>query len=403
VSSSTSSEERTGSLPAVAVFRREYARPTETFVVSQVRALTRYAPLVLCRSRLPGSTEASGTGLLGVRAFDESGVQSAADRLAYRYLRRSGAAEDRWYADSIAAAGAGLVHAHFGTDGGYIRAAANAANVPLVVSWYGYDVSQFPHAYGGVGRTWLHPVLRDARLHLAMTPAMAGDLRALGAPEASIRVHHFGIDAAYWGSGVERDPERLTTILMVASFVEKKGHADLISAFADVAASDPACTLRLVGSGPLESGLRNLVRRLGLESRVHFVGFLPYGNELLAEYRAASIYAHPARTARNGDKEGLPTTMLEAMASALPVASTRHAGIPDAVTPESGFLVGEGDVAALAGSLKMLLADPDLRRKMGDAGRARVLRDFDLPTQMRRLEALYDEARGIDGRREDAR
>lgn len=403
VSASTSAAERAAT-PPVVVFRREYAPPTETFVVAQVRALSRYAPVVLCRSELPGAASASGPSPVVVRAFCDTGSEGALDRLAYRYLKRSGPVEDRWYAAQIAGSGAGVVHAHFGTDGGYVLPATRAADVPLIVSWYGYDVSQFPGAYAGLGKLWLRPVLREARLHLAMTPSMAEDLRALGAPRERIRVHHFGIDTAYWGAVAPRDDSSSRkTVLMVASFVEKKGHSDLIRAFARVAASDPDWMLRLVGSGPLDADLRALVRELGIDSRVTFVGFLPYGDALRDEYRAASIYAHPSRTSHGGDREGVPTTVLEAMASGLPVVSTLHAGIPDAVGPDAGLLVAERDVPAIANALASLIGDPALRDRLGAAGRSRVQADFDLPTQTRRLESIYDEVRGVGGSREDDR
>jgi colanic acid/amylovoran biosynthesis glycosyltransferase len=384
-------------LPVVGVFRREYTPPTETFVVSQVRGLDRYAPLVLCRSRVPAAVAASGPSLLSVRSFEDSGVENGLNRLAYRYLRRPGRREERWYANALAEAGAGVVHAHFGTDGGYILPVARAAGLPLVVSWYGYDVSRFPRTFGGLGKTWLRPVLREARLQLALTPQMAATLRELGAPDSSVRVHHHGIDCEYWGGPTPPEVERPREqrILLVASFVEKKGHLDLIRAFARVAAFEPECTLRLVGAGPLEGAARALVREFGLETRVDFRGFVPYGDELLAEYRGASIYAQASRTARDGDQEGLPSAILEAMASALPVVSTRHAGIPDAVTPESGLLVDEGDVDGLAQALVLLLGDPALRDRLGRGGRARVFADYNLPTQVRRLESFYDEARGV--------
>jgi glycosyltransferase involved in cell wall biosynthesis len=335
--------------------------------------------------------------------FEEAQAESGIDRLAYRYLKRSSVVEDRWYASTIRDMGAGVVHAHFGTDGGYILPAARAANVPLVVSWYGYDISQFPRAYGGLGMAWLRPVLREARLHLAMTSQMATNLCELGVPQSRIRVHHFGIDCAYWGATATPVPAPSSPkrILMVASFVEKKGHSDLIRAFAEVAESDSECTLRLVGSGPLEAGVRALVHDLKLEARVCFVGFLPYGDELLAEYRGASIYVHPSRIARNGDQEGLPTAILEAMAAGLPVVSTLHAGIPDAVRTDSGLLVDEGDVHSLAQALLSLLDDPGLRDRMGERGRSRVFADFNLSTQERRLESFYDEARGVGETRGD--
>jgi glycosyltransferase involved in cell wall biosynthesis len=188
---------------------------------------------------------------------------------------------------------------------------------------------------------------------------------------------------------------------MVASFVEKKGHVDLIRAFAEVCKHDPECTLRLVGSGPLEGAVRALVQALGLDARVSFAGFVPHGAALLAEYREASVYVHPSRTAADGDQEGLPTTVLEAMAVGLPVVSTTHAGIPCAVSADSGLLVAEGDIDALGQALLHVLGDRCLRESMGAAGRSRILADFDLAVQTHRLECLYDEARGVS-RREGA-
>lgn len=393
-----SPEDQARSLPVVAVFRREYTRPTETFIRAQVGALSGYAPVVVCRSQRDGSAPAPGSAIVDVLSYEDAGLERGLDRLAYRYLKRSNSREDRWYARAIVDASAGVVHSHFGTDGGYILPATRIAKVPLVVSWYGYDVSQFPRWLGGMGKVWLRPVLREARLHLAMTPQMAQSLLDLGAPASRVRLHHFGVDSSFWSAAqsVTPVPKR---VLMVASFVEKKGHLDLIRAFAEVCEHDAECTLRLVGSGPLEGAVHSLVRELGLSARVSFAGFVPHGDALLAEYRAASVYVHPSRTAVNGDQEGLPTTVLEAMAVGLPVVSTTHAGIPHAVTADNGLLVGEGDCHALGQALLQVLGDPGLRTSMGAAGRSRVIADFDLSTQTRRLESLYDEARDVDGRK----
>jgi colanic acid/amylovoran biosynthesis glycosyltransferase len=223
---------------------------------------------------------------------------------------------------------------------------------------------------------------------------MAEELRELGAPASTVRVHHFGVDYDYWSRITANGSDRASAqrILMVASFVEKKGHLDLIRAFADVCGSEPGAMLRLVGSGPLESAARALVQELGLGSQVSFAGFIPHGDRLAAEYRDACVYVHPSRTASDGDQEGLPTTILEAMASGLPIVSTVHAGIPDAVDPQSGLLLGEGDISGLARALVLLLREPGRRESMGEAGRSRVHADFNLTTQSRRLEFLYDEA-----------
>jgi glycosyltransferase involved in cell wall biosynthesis len=104
------------------------------------------------------------------------------------------------------------------------------------------------------------------------------------------------------------------------------------------------------------------------------------------------MLAAPSRTARDGDTEGLPTTVLEAAARCLPVVATRHSGIPEAVSDgETGLLSAEGDRTALAASISRLLADAPLRERLGRQGRALVEARFDLAAQTRRLEQLYDE------------
>ena len=383
-------------LPIVAHFLREFARPTETFVVNQIDGLTRYQGFVMCRSRLAGAPAPfGGKPLEHVRAFADETQESRRANLSYRWLRLALRAERRWYREVVAGEGTVIVHAHFGTDAGYLWPAIRATGRPLVVSWYGYDVSSFPRSFGGAGTLWLRSVLQGARVHLAMTPNMADALAALGAPPESVRVHHPGIDLSALSSkaAVTGSRRGRCRLLMVATFVEKKGHDDLVRALALVAQTVPDVSLRLVGAGPLLDGTKRLAAELGVASRITFVGRVPYGDALLREYEEADVFVHPSRTGSDGDQEGLPTTILEAMACGLPVVSTRHAGIPFAVTKDVGALVAERDPAALAREIVGLLQNGDQARTMGSAGRARVAADFDLERQVPRLEDIYDDVR----------
>ena len=105
----------------------------------------------------------------------------------------------------------------------------------------------------------------------------------------------------------------------------------------------------------------------------------------------ASLLAAPSLTARNGDAEGLPTVIVEAAASSLPVVGTRHSGIPEAVVDgQTGFLVPEGDPEALAERIALLLGSAQLRERMDRPARAMAEAKFDLRRQTARLEALYD-------------
>lgn len=384
-------------LPTAVHFLRQFATPTETFVVNQIDALSRYRGLVICRSRVAGTPVPFGRGpLANVRAFTEESHESRRADLAYRRLRLALGAERTWYRDAVAGEDAVVVHAHYGTDGGYLWPAIRATGRPLVVSWYGYDMSCFPRSLGRAGTLWLRSVLRGARLHLAMTPAMADSLVGLGAPRDRIRVHHHGIDLREWSSqaaasGSERGGRRL---LMVASFDDEvKGHDEVIRALAVVAQTVPDVTLRLVGAGPLLDDAKRLAAETGVASRITFAGHVSHGGPLLREYEQADVFVHPSRIGSDGAVEGLPSTILEAMACGLPIVSTRHGGIPFAVTGDVGVLVAERDTVGLAREMAGLLQDDARARAMGSAGRARVAADFDLKRQVSRLEDIYDEIR----------
>jgi len=139
--------------------------------------------------------------------------------------------------------------------------------------------------------------------------------------------------------------------------VDRKGVEDVLRAFAQIAKQRPQLELRFVGSGPLRSKLEQLARAHGLENRVSFAGFVRH-EELQGEFSGAHIFCLPSRTLKNGIKEGIPNTIVEAMATGLPVVTTRHAGIPEMVRDgEDGFVVAERDVTAIAQAL-LTLVDP---------------------------------------------
>jgi colanic acid/amylovoran biosynthesis glycosyltransferase len=397
VADATASPGRSSTLPSVAHFLREFARPTETFVVNQIDGLTRYQGFVMCRSRLAGApVPFGGKPLERVRAFADETRESRRANLAYRWVRFALRTERRWYREAVVGEGSVVVHAHFGTDAGYVWPAIRATGRPLLVSWYGYDVTRFPRVFGGAGALWLRSVLKGARLHLAMTPTMADALASVGAPRDSIRVHHHGIDLREWSSAAAQSASKRggRRLLMVAAFdSEKKGHDDLVRALALVAQTVPDVVLRFVGAGPLLDDTRRLAAELGVASRITFVGHVPHGDALLREYEEADVFVHPSRTASNGDQEGLPSTILEAMACGLPVVSTRHGGIPFAVTQDVGALVAERDPAGLAREIAGLLENGARARAMGSAGRERIATDFDLKRQVSQLEDIYDEVR----------
>ena len=181
--------------------------------------------------------------------------------------------------------------------------------------------------------------------------------------------------------------ERPFRILAAGRLVEKKGYPVLLDAIALLAKRGQAVTCRIVGEGPLRAELEARARALGIEGAITFDGALSH-EQVAAAYRDADAFVQCSVVLPDGDRDGVPNVVLEAMASGLPVVASDVAGIPEAVVDGvTGFLVPPSDPAAVADRIGRLVEDPALTRRLGAAGRARVLDRFD------RASAVRDVAR----------
>ncbi|MEV4692642.1 glycosyltransferase family 4 protein [Micromonospora echinospora] len=178
-------------------------------------------------------------------------------------------------------------------------------------------------------------------------------------------------------------------VVCVSRLVPRKGQDMLIRALPEIRRRVPGAALLVVGGGPYRSTLEKLARQTGLEHDVVFTGSVP-SDALPAHYAAGDVYAMPCRTRNRGlDVEGLGIVYLEAGATGLPVVAGDSGGAPDAVRDgETGFVVSGRDVAQLADRVATLLADRDLARQFGAAGRAWVEREWRWETQAQRMAAL---------------
>jgi glycosyltransferase involved in cell wall biosynthesis len=229
----------------------------------------------------------------------------------------------------------------------------------------------------------LRTVFARAGVILAVSEVIRERAIACGADPAKVRVHYTGVPVP--PVSAERPTE--WDVAFVGRLVEKKGADDLLAALASLGPARPRAVL--IGTGEMLPRLRTYVSERGVDAT--FLGSLP-PDEVGRVLGASKLLAAPSRTARDGDTEGLPTTVLEAAALGLPVVSTRHSGIPEAVVDgETGLLGAEGDRGALAANIGRLLADDALRRRLGRQARARVAEHFNLATRTRRLEDIYDE------------
>lgn len=178
-------------------------------------------------------------------------------------------------------------------------------------------------------------------------------------------------------------------LLAVAQLKEKKGLRYLIEACRLLADRGRTLTCEIVGDGPLRGDLEKLVRDLGLEGTVMLSGARPFP-EVLQSYRRASAFVLPCIVASDGDRDGIPNAILEAMVAGLPVVSTSVSGIPEVVRDgDTGLLVAEADAVAIADAVERLLEDPHLSIMLGQRGHALVRREFDLDRNVDRLLAQF--------------
>jgi phosphatidylinositol alpha-1,6-mannosyltransferase len=206
-----------------------------------------------------------------------------------------------------------------------------------------------------------------SRIAPALTPAAAARMTQLP-PGVDEKTFHPGSGGAEVRArlGLTDRP----VVVCVSRLVPRKGQDTLIRAMPRVLAAHPDAVLLIVGGGPYARALRRLARETGVADSVRFTGPVPW-EELPAHYGAGDVFAMPCRTRRGGlDVEGLGIVYLEASATGLPVVAGDSGGAPDAVLDgETGWVVRGGEPEEAADRLNALLADEDLRRRMGERGR----------------------------------
>jgi glycosyltransferase involved in cell wall biosynthesis len=273
--------------------------------------------------------------------------------------------------------GAPPLYVHFASRPGTIgRFAALLTGVPYGLSAHAKDVWLTP-------RKELARKVRDAEVVLTCTAEGRAYLSGLAGRHTPVVLAHHGVatDDRRRHVPAEGDPP---VVLSVGRLVEKKGHDTLVHAAAVLRDRGLAFRLRIVGEGVEWSRLQRLVHQLRIEDRVTFTGPLTEA-EVREEYERADGFALGCRVLENGDRDGIPNVLLEAMAHGLPIVSTRCAGIQEAVADEqSALLADPDDAAGFADRIQRLLTDEVLRSRLGAnaarRARERFDRDANLPT-----------------------
>ena len=284
-----------------------------------------------------------------------------------------------------------LMHIYFGNTGVHLLPLIERWDRPCVVSFHGMDVQRRENERGY--EAGLRKLLQLVPLVLVRSKSIANRLIDLGCDPEKIRLNRTGIPLAGFPYLARELPENgAWRIVQACRLVPKKGLGTALRAFAGFRKTFPNATFRIAGDGPLLPELQALVRRLNIEESVSFLGFLPEP-ELRRLYEESHIFMHPSEMPPDSNQEGVPNSMLEAMATGLPVAATRHGGIPEAVTDGlNGLLAAERDIDGVTTALLTVASDPARWKSMGMAASRTVATEFAQPRQVESLESAYLEA-----------
>jgi colanic acid/amylovoran biosynthesis glycosyltransferase len=360
-------------MPNVLIFKETLLPPSETFILAQMGALTRFVPYLV------GLEPTSRSLPLNTRPLLLSHRASRTADLRSKIYRRTGFAP--LFHRRMKHLRPDLIHAHFASGGKTLLSIQREFRRPLVVTLHGG--SDVPIQKPRIG---IYRELADrATLFLCVSDFIRRQAIEAGYPPEKLLVHYIGIDRSLFFSRPEGQSG--DSVLFVGRLVEMKGGEYFLRAMRAVQSARPGTALTIVGDGPLRPELERLAAELGLECE--FLGVQP-PEAVRQMLQKARLLCLPSVTAANGDREGLPTVLVEAQAMGVPVVSTFHSGIPEAVADGvTGLLVPERDSEQLEKAILRLLEDQELWQKFHLATQPHVDSKFDLRRQTALLEEIY--------------
>jgi glycosyltransferase involved in cell wall biosynthesis len=284
-----------------------------------------------------------------------------------------------------------LVHVYYGHKAVHFHEMLRAWGGPFVVSFHGVDVSKFLDEPGYAAA--LKHVFADARLVMARSQSLLDRLVELGCPVEKLRMNRTPIPLEHLAASVRQPPaDGQWRLVQACRLIQKKGILTTLKALAIVKQQYPKVRYVLCGEGPLKAKIEESVKKRGLEDNVELLGWLDQA-QLLEQYRIAHLFLHPSEKTREEDQEGIPNSMLEAMATGLPVVATLHGGIPEAVTSGyDGLLVPEKSPDELAEAILKLMNDAGELGRMSQNAAASVRANFGSEAQIAAMEDVYLDA-----------
>lgn len=284
-----------------------------------------------------------------------------------------------------------IVHCQFGSLGPRALLLKNIGSfsAKLITSFRGADTSRYVNDHPGI----YDDLFIKGDLFLPVCQALKQRLINLGCDASKINVHHSGIDLAkfkYKKRNIDISRNEIISLLTVVRFVEKKGVTYAIDASSKLHSMSYNIKHIFVGDGELRSELERKIESMGIKDIIQMCGWKTH-DEIYQLLSDTHILVAPSITANDGDQEGIPNAIKEAMAMGIPVVSTKHGGIPELVQDGiSGFLVDERDSDALANHIMHLIDHPEIWSKMGLTGRKHIEENFDMEKLNNQLVNLYE-------------
>jgi colanic acid/amylovoran biosynthesis glycosyltransferase len=376
--------------PVVACYCATFLKPEMWHIYRQIRALQRVAPAVIAQKR-----ENSARFPFDKIDIVPKPALHFLRRFWFRQLRdkpwQISAGELRALMNVLERSNARLLHVYFGHIAVHLLPLIRAWKNPSIVSFHGADVmvDMNKPAYREATRQMLDAV----KLVLVRSESLRRAVVDLGCDEKKIEVQRTGIPLDEFPFRERNFPPDDSggewRFVQAGRLIEKKGLPVTLRAFASFLKRYPNATLTIAGEGPLLDQLQGLAGELKIGGRVSFSGFISQ-EQLRDLYYGSHIFLHPSETGPDGNQEGIPNSMLEAMASGLPVFATEHGGIPEAIEHGmSGVLVPERDDEELAWALLNAVEDGHFLSQVASGGAEVVREKFDLRVQACRLEDVY--------------
>jgi len=282
-----------------------------------------------------------------------------------------------------------VAYVEYGNNATLAYESLNILKIPFIVHFHGRDATEL-FQYDDY-KNEIANVFDSAKFILTPSTYIKNRLLLAGCPQVKLKVVFNGINIDLFNSIIENEIIKKTkypSIIHVGRLVEKKNPIALVEAFRLVLKEFDNARLTIIGDGPLKHDMIHYIKKMNILDSITICGSMSY-DDVLRKLYTNWIYAQHSVTSSSGDEEGMPVSIMEAMAFGLPVVSTRHSGIPEQVINQrTGFLVDQYDFEGMSKSIIKLISDSKLREKMGESGMKRVKNKFLLSSRVEMIQSI---------------